>query len=541
MKKERLGELLLQKGLISVQQLEFCLTIHKNVPEKKLGHILKHYNLVSELDITRALASQVGWDFFQGDYVPDMESLKPFSLPFLTERLVYPLRFNSLPAFVLARTDDTQTTDTLHKAFKTNIHLMVSTEEDLHFALECLARDLNSKSNAFSAGLTDSGEENILNWFEELFKRAVAQGATDIHIEPSFHTVEIRCRIDGLLYFADSLRKEFLPRIVNIIFNKADVTISDFYNFHDARFSANVLGKEVDIRVSHIPSIHGSSLVLRLLDKGKTAIPLTQLGYAPYHWETIIRMLKKPNGIILVAGPTGCGKTTTLYAILNFLKSLSTKIITIEDPAEVQLSLITQVQIHEKRGIGFHEATRSFLRHDPDIILIGEIRDPETAQEALRASMTGHKVFSTLHTNTPLDALFRLKDLGVDPSEMANSLNGIITQRLLRKLCPYCKVKIKSSEINLDEFKKKYLWEDDQEIFEEKGCDKCIDGFWGRTVVAEILSINDEIRTLIAEKKFHTIYQTIKADPQYIHLIKDAQRLVKEGITCVTEAVRVLG
>jgi len=300
------------------------------------------------------------------------------------------------------------------------------------------------------------------------------------------------------------------------------------------------LNRDVDVRVSHIPCINGPSLVLRLLDKNKTAVGLSALGFIPQHLALIRSHLMKPEGIILIVGPTGCGKTTTLYGMLNDLKSISRKIITIEDPVEIESSLMTQVQISHKRQITFGHAVRAFLRHDPNMILIGEIRDQETAREALRAAMTGHKVFATVHANRPVDAILRLNDLGIPYSHLAGNLTMIITQRLLRRLCPFCTIHKSFLKDQLEPYERPYIEEDDQGISLAQGCDQCIHGFKGRIAAAEILAVNDEIETLIGEGDITGIRQYLKQG-QYRTLFHDARQFIREGITSIEEAVRVLG
>ena len=287
---------------------------------------------------------------------------------------------------------------------------------------------------------------------------------------------------------------EMHNNLVNVVFSRAEITVSEFYKFHDARFSHTYLNHTVDIRVSCIPSIFGPCLVLRLLDITKTLINLENLGFYNTHLETISRIAKKPHGIIIVAGPTGSGKTTTLYAILNKLKNISAKVITIEDPVEIKMPLINQVQINEKQDITFAHATRAFLRHDPNIILIGEIRDPDTAKEAIRASLTGHKVLSTLHTNTAIDSIYRLNDLGIDLSHIANSVLAVISQRLVRKLCPFCKRRVTIKKEALPEsFREEFEKDiDDIRVYKARGCPHCQGGYKGRTVIAEILRVRRE-------------------------------------------------
>jgi len=279
------------------------------------------------------------------------------------------------------------------------------------------------------------------------------------------------------------------------------------------------------------------------LDVNKTLVTLSNLGFDALHFDNISRIVRKPHGIIIITGPTGSGKTTTLYAILNQLKSLSTKVLTIEDPVEIKMPLINQVQINEKQGISFAHATRAFLRHDPNIILIGEIRDPDTAQEAIRASITGHRVLSTLHTNTAVDSIYRLHDLGIDLSYIANSVLCVISQRLIRKLCPFCKKRVKVKKENMPEsFKQLLLGEDENEIrlFKAGSCEHCQSGYRGRTVIAEMLDFDEEIQDMVASGKLDQLRNKWR-EKSYLTLEQDAGTLLLKGQISLEEAERILG
>jgi type II secretory ATPase GspE/PulE/Tfp pilus assembly ATPase PilB-like protein len=384
--------------------------------------------------------------------------------------------------------------------------------------------------------------DELKELLDELLNDAIIHNATDIHIEPEEKTSIIRFRIDGILYFKFCIPLEVHNNLINVVFSKAEITVSDFYRFHDARFQHAYSNHPVDVRVSCIPSIFGPALVLRLLNVNKTLITLENLGFHKTHFDAISRITQKSHGIIIITGPTGSGKTTTLYSILNQLKSLSTKVITIEDPVEIKMPLINQVQINEKQGITFAHATRAFLRHDPNIILIGEIRDPDTAQEAIRASITGHRVLSTLHTNTAADSVYRLHDLGIELTHIANSILCVISQRLIRKLCPFCRKRIVLKKEELPELFKKYLKEDESEIrvYKAKGCPHCQAGYRGRTVIAEVLEFSDDIRDLVSLGKLDLVRHK-NEEKGFINLQQDALRLVREGITSLEEAMRVAG
>ncbi len=538
MNNERLGHILLKQGVIGTHELDFCLSVQKNNGRQRLGQLLCHYNFADEASIAKAIAFQVGWNVFEGNYLLDESMLDLFGIDFFLDRMVFPHKNEEGIVFVLSRTNDTQTTDHIIQELGFQPSFAVGVENHLRGALEELSR--NQKDRGVSENTKLLAEDDWNRWFENCLNQAIAQRASDIHIEPSQKVIEIRFRIDGILNFVETLPLKCLSRIVNIIFHKSEVTISDFGHFHDAKFLHQQLNRSIDIRVSHIPSIYGSALVLRLLDKGRSAMALSQLGYGPRSWQLIEEGLGKPEGIVLVVGPTGCGKTTTLYAMLNHLKSIDSKIVTVEDPVEIQLPLMTQVQVNEKRGISFSKSVRAFLRHDPDIILIGEIRDEETAQEALRAAMTGHQIFSTLHTNRAFDAILRLHDLGLPFTHLADHLSMIISQRLVRKLCPICKENKKVNRRDVSEGQTKYLNEIEQEVFVAKGCDACRNGFKGQVVVAEVMLITENISELTAKGDLVGLKRLLK-DGSYPGMLEDARRLIESGVTSLDEIVRVLG
>lgn len=546
MKIAEIGEILLRKGKITREQLEFCLMIQKQTKGKeKIGRIMKYYNFVSDDEIGKALAEQVGWRYFTMEYVPHLPAVETLGLDFVKTRACLPVETDKGAAFVFVHPFDTETTDILTEKGYGDKEFYIGSEGTIFYYIDTLINQKNKKEidQKIKAIKTDGIEGNeLLELLEQLLNDAIALGATDIHIEPGEKACAVRFRIDGVLYHKVCLPKEIHDNLVNVVFNKAGINISDFLRFHDGRFQHQYLNHQVDIRISCIPSGSGAGVVMRLLDIGKTVMDLNTLGFNPAHMQVIWKAIEQPYGITIITGPTGSGKTTTLYALLNHIKSLSTKIVTIEDPVEIKMPLVNQVQINEKQGITFASAIRAFLRHDPDVILIGEIRDTETAIEACRASITGHKVFSTLHTNTAADCVYRLLDLGVDIAHIANSVNCIVSQRLIRKLCSFCRRKSIINYTDLPEVKRKYF-EGAQEkvtLYAPNGCERCQDGYRGRVIIAETLYFSDIIRNRIAGKDLNVLRE-ITLDKNHITLQRDAARLVKCGDISVEEALRVAG
>jgi len=541
-----IGNILLNAGAISKEQLEFALTIQKNTsPGQRLGRILKHYNFASDEEIAKALSKQVGWRYFSRKYVLDIPVIEKIGLDFLLDRVFLPVEAGNELSFVFAYPFDTEATDFLASEGLRAKECYIGSESVIRSHLELLKkqkkiREIERKiSRIKETGIVGNELKELL---DELLDDAIIQNATDIHIEPEEKVSAVRFRIDGILYFEFCIPLEMHNNLINVVFSRAEITVSDFHKFHDARFEHRYSEHPVDVRVSCIPSIHGPALVLRLLDVNKTLISLENLGFYKTHLEAIQGVIAKPHGIIIITGPTGSGKTTSLYAILNRIKAISTKVITIEDPVEIKMPLINQVQINEKQGITFAHAARAFLRHDPDIILIGEIRDPDTAQEAIRASITGHRVLSTLHTNTAVDSVYRLHDLGVDLSYIANSILCVVSQRLIRKLCPFCRKRVVVKKDDVPQSFKNYLKEDESEVhvYKAKGCPHCQGGYRGRTLIAEVLQFSDEIRDLVGLGKLDGIRRASK-EKGFMDLQQDAVRLVREGVTSFEEAARVAG
>jgi len=543
---QEIGHILLDSKVITKEQLEFSLMIQKNInPAQRLGRILKYYNFASDEDVARALAKQVGWRYFNKKYVLNLTVIEKIGLEFLADRVFLPIETEKGLGFVFAYPFDIEATDLLNSEGMQNKEFYIGSESAIRHHLEMLKnKKKREEIDRKISMLKETGVvgDELKELLDELLNDAIIHNATDIHIEPEEKISTIRFRIDGILYFKFCIPLEVHNNLINVVFSKAEITVSDFYRFHDARFQHAYSNHPVDVRVSCIPSIFGPALVLRLLDVNKTLITLENLGFHKTHFDAISRITQKPHGIIIITGPTGSGKTTTLYSILNQLKSLSTKVITIEDPVEIKMPLINQVQINEKQGITFAHATRAFLRHDPNIILIGEIRDPDTAQEAIRASITGHKVLSTLHTNTAADSVYRLHDLGIELTHIANSILCVISQRLIRKLCPFCRKRIVLKKEELPELFKKYLKEDESEIrvYKAKGCPHCQAGYRGRTVIAEVLEFSDDIRDLVSLGKLDLVRHKNKEEG-FINLQQDAVRLVREGITSLEETMRVAG
>ena len=408
----------------------------------------------------------------------------------------------------------------------------VNEEDDVTVLEEQNEDDLDLSSAAQDA--------SIVKFVNQVMAEALESRATDVHVEPFEHQLRVRYRIDGVLVEANippQVRK-YHAAIVSRIKILSHLDIAEKRLPQDGRIRLKVAGREIDLRVSVIPMIHGEAVVLRILDRGDAVLGLEHLGMAKRDRNAWDRVLDLPHGIILVTGPTGSGKTTTLYAALSKINNADLKIITIEDPVEYQMSGINQIQVNVKSGLSFGAGLRSILRHDPDVVLIGEIRDKETAEIAVQASLTGHLVFSTLHTNDAPGATTRLIDMGIEPYLVASSLEAVVAQRLVRLICPQCKKEMPREEVK--KLKAEFGDEVPEVLYRGSGCRNCQGtGYRGRQGVFEMMPISDEIRALILERSSSRVIRKMAIQQEMNSLREDGWRLIREGKTTPEEVLRM--
>jgi general secretion pathway protein E/type IV pilus assembly protein PilB len=389
--------------------------------------------------------------------------------------------------------------------------------------------------------LTEAAKDaSIIKFVNQIMAEALDVRATDVHIEPFENQLRVRYRIDGVLQEANlppEVRR-LQAAIVSRVKILSHLDIAEKRVPQDGRIRLKVAGREIDLRVSVIPMIHGEAVVLRILDRGDAMLGMEHLGMSSRDTKVWHQMLDLPHGIILVTGPTGSGKTTTLYAALSKINTTDLKIVTIEDPVEYQLRGINQIQVNLKAGLTFAAGLRSILRHDPDVVLIGEIRDRETAEIAVQASLTGHLVFSTLHTNDAPSATTRLVDMGIEPYLVTSSLEMVGAQRLVRLICKNCKEEIPTSEVA--KLKAEFGAEVPDQIFRGKGCRNCQgSGYRGRQGVFEMMPVSDEVRALILERTSSRLIRKVALEQGMKSLRDDGWRLVTEGKTTAEEVVRL--
>jgi general secretion pathway protein E len=380
----------------------------------------------------------------------------------------------------------------------------------------------------------------IIKLVNLMLLQAVKERASDIHIEPFEKELRVRFRIDGVLYDTLAPQKRYQSAIVSRVKVMSNLNIAEHRLPQDGRITIKIGDKDIDIRVSIVPTSFGERVVMRLLDKSSAFFRLEDLGLSSERLEEIDRLIHSSHGMVLVTGPTGSGKTTTLYSALDRINSLEKNIITIEDPVEYQLKGIGQIQVNPKVGLSFANGLRSIIRQDPDIIMVGEIRDRETAEIAIHAALTGHLVFSTLHTNDAAGAVTRLLDMGIEPYLISSSVIAIIAQRLVRLICPHCRETYHPEEESLREVG--LLLEDLKEgiLSRGVGCEKCLDsGYRGRTGIFELLPIDEEIRHLICNRAEAALIKKKAQEKGMITLCEDGARKVREGITTTEEVLRV--
>ncbi|MCS6919051.1 MAG: type II secretion system ATPase GspE [Fimbriimonadales bacterium] len=563
-----IADLFLQLGLITEDQLHEALQKqHEGVP-LPLEHLLVQLGHITEKDRVRVMGQHWGIAFVDLVETPPDPQLTSILPPELAKRYraVPVAKENGRLIVALADPLDIFAIDEIRQHTKHEIEAVIATEEDIHNALKRLYRTDSAVTDTVKELMRDLGESEMLvheGAEEELsaeelreiaddapvvrlanmiITQAITDGASDIHIEPTRDCVKVRYRIDGVMIDSMVLPKRVQASLTSRFKILADMDIAEKRVPQDNRISATIDGREYDFRVSTLPCIYGEKIVMRVLDKSSVRVGLEKLGFLPDTLSKLEEVISRSYGIILVTGPTGSGKSTTLYSILSRLNTGLVNIITAEDPVEYELPGINQVQVNPKAGLTFASALRAMLRQDPDIIMVGEMRDRETATIAIEAALTGHLVLSTLHTNDSSSAPPRLTEMGVEPFMIASSLIAVLAQRLVRTLCPRCKEPYQPTESeftrygftpppNLSELT----------IYRAKGCENCKNtGYKGRTGIHELLVMSDPVRDLILK---HAAAYTIQkaAVEQGMRLLKDdALEKVLLGRTSIEEVVRVI-
>ena len=549
----RLGEVLLSEGLISEEQLDTALKIQQayTTGGHHLGQILVESGLVTPGQLNVALARKLSIPFvsLEGYEIPP-QLITRVPPEIAQHYKVLPLaEFGS--ALVVAMVDpfDQAAVDALRFNSKMNIEIVMASADEIaealntHYssfeeieALEDLKldpiTDPAGKEEATHTIEAEAQKKPIVRLLNSIVLQAVNSKASDINIRPEKDKVNVYFRIDGKLQFIRSLSRNLLPALVSRVKITGQMDISERRLPQDGHARLQRRGKQIDLRISVLPTVNGESVVIRILDKEAGFKPLDELGFSDFDLYKVRRMISRPNGIFLVTGPTGSGKSTTLYAILNEVKQRNPHILTVEDPVEYDMEGVEQVQISLAKGYTFAEALRHFLRHDPDVIMVGEIRDEETARIANKAALTGHLVFSTLHTNNAASTVTRLLDMGVESYLLSTTLLGVMAQRLIRVNCPECAV-----EEELDSHIRETLKLDADEKFKRgEGCLKChYTGYHGRTTVTELLSVSNEISRLIIAARPAKEIAELAVSQGMRTLQQNALELARSGVTSIEE------
>lgn len=555
--KKRIGDILLEEQIITQEQLEEALATAKD-EKKKIGEAVVELGYATEQSIAEALSSQLGFEYVNLTSVTIPENvLNLIGENVLRRHVMIPYAFNpnNMNQVLVAMADPMDMTAIDDFNIVTNLQVVpaVATSNDIFLALDRYygntetmkaAQEYAKEREGIAAKLQegDATSQDVQNspvvqLVNSMVEQAARQRTSDIHIEAKEDSVRVRFRIDGSLYEKFTYSIHLLPAIMARLKIISGMDIAEKRKPQDGRFSILVDKVEFDIRVSVLPTVYGEKCVMRLAKKKALTRDKSELGFSPSELKDFDDILKNPNGILLVTGPTGSGKSTTLYTALSELNKIDVNIVTVEDPVEANIDGINQVQVNVKADLTFANALRSILRQDPDIIMIGEIRDGETASIAVQASITGHLVVSTLHTNSAAGSINRLVNMGVEGYLLADSLVGIIAQRLVRRLCPYCK----RAHV-LTEFEKKMMKirpDANLEIFEPVGCDHCDKtGYSGRIGIYEIMKITPHLKELISRNATVSEIKEAAMGEGMHTLRQSATLLVLEGITSYSEMVK---
>jgi type IV pilus assembly protein PilB len=556
--KLRLGDILKDMGLVTETQIEQAMGRQKET-RKRLGQILVEDGVVNELALSKALATKFGVPFLDltstridaaaGNMIPEKVARKYGAVP---------VRFLDDNSLLVAMVDPANifALDDLKILTGYDVQAAIASEEDVFGAISRMHRVSDSVSeNADEkaarleeeSDVTDireaTEEAPIVKLVNSVIAQSVDDGASDIHFEPQAKELVIRFRIDGVLHEIMSVPRRMQAGVISRLKIMAELDIAERRVPQDGRMGLIVGGKPIDMRVATLPTVYGEKIVMRLLDKSNVMLNLSDLGFAEKALKRFQRSFTKPYGAILVTGPTGSGKSTTLYAALNILNSPEKNVITVEDPVEYRLTGINQVQVNVKAGLTFAAGLRSILRCDPDIVMIGEIRDKETAQIAIESALTGHLVLSTLHTNDAPGALSRLTEMGIEPFLTSSAVDCVLAQRLARRLCKECKEPFKPTKemLRKNDFPPETLDRDDVTLYRAKGCSRCNGtGYKGRLGLYEVMIVSEAIRRLTVERKSSDEISRVAQAEGMKMLREDGIDKVLLGMTTVEEIARVI-
>ncbi len=563
--RRTLGEILVQHGLLERNQADQLLAEVKG-SQRKLQSLLLERDLVSEGALSRALAEQYGLTYDPlKDFRVDFDTFSNIAVDWMHRYTFVPLDdHDGLLTIAVPDPQDLRSLDQLEQLLGQEFRLVLAPKTAIEEALRLsqqnskvmtriqdefrpvLIRENEQGDEVLSVDTASKEESPIVRLVNSTIVSALQKRASDIHIEPTDTSVEIKYRIDGVLYLAmEPLDLRFHGPVVSRIKVMSDLDIAERRVPQDGRFKLRIEQRKVDFRVSILPSAFGESVVIRILAKeelstGGKGLRLDVLGFKPEHLRRLRRAITASYGMVLVTGPTGSGKTTTLYAALNEVNNKEDKIITIEDPVEYQLKGIIQIPVHEKKGLTFARGLRSILRHDPDKIMVGEIRDAETAQIAIQSALTGHIVFTTVHANNAFDVIGRFSNMGIEPYNFVSSLNCILAQRLVRNICPSCKTPGTLDQTQCEELGLDYERVRERTVYHGRGCVACHGlGYRGRSAITEFLTLTDNIKQLILDRRSTADIRTAAVAEGMTDLREAGIEKVMAGETTIREVNRV--
>ncbi|QGZ42758.1 general secretion pathway protein E/type IV pilus assembly protein PilB [Pseudoduganella flava] len=549
-----IGKLLIEKGVISEDQLRIALIEQKREREP-LGKLLVGLGFVTEATIREALSENLNTQSADlNSLVVDAIALKLIPKEVAKRYSVFPIvyeRDKDNLVLAMSNTSNIVALDQIHAMLVKGITItpLLVAESDINRAIDQyygfelsidgILHEIETGEVSYT-GTADEYSHPMVRLIDALLADAVQNGASDIHFEPEHSFLRIRYRIDGILRQIRSLHKSYWPAMAVRLKVISNMNIAETRAPQDGRISIKFSGRQIDFRASAQPTTHGENFVLRVLDRQKGIVPLDGLGLAEPDLDLLKLMIARPDGLILVTGPTGSGKTTTLYSILNHINTEGVNIMTLEDPVEYPMNQIRQTSVNESAKLGFADGIRSILRQDPDVILVGEIRDKETADMALAAAMTGHQVYSTLHTNSAVGAIPRLLDIGVIADVLAGNIIGIIAQRLVRRLCAHCR-----EPFTADDLERRLLGLGAEDppaaIYRAVGCERCAhQGYRGRVAIMELLRMNADLDELVARRAAVRELREAARAAGFRSLVDDGMRRVLQGVTTLEEISRVV-
>jgi type IV pilus assembly protein PilB len=554
---KQLGDILLEDGLLTTDQLSVAVDQHQTLG-RSLGRVLVDQGILSETQLVAALAQQIGLRFIDlSDFPVDGSALARIPGSVCRQHMAIPIGFEE-GRIVVAMADPANVfaADDIRTISGYEVLPAVATRADVAAAIDRYYRadsDLDDLTTALEdadeatgddlAGLKEVVEDApIVKFVNLLITQAIQDRASDIHLEPTEQDLRVRYRIDGVLHEVMRSPKSIQSGVISRLKIMADINIAERRIPQDGRLSVSAHGKKVDLRVATLPTVWGEKVVMRILDNSTARLDLSELGFTQNNYERYSESFGKPYGMILVTGPTGSGKSTTLYATLNILNRPEVNIITVEDPVEYRLPGISQVQTNTKAGLTFASSLRSILRSDPDIVLIGEIRDHETAQIAVEAALTGHLVLSTLHTNNAPSAITRLTEMGIEPFLVGSAVDAVLAQRLARRLCMKCKEAYTPTEETLTAAKVNWdLSTGIPTLYRPVGCPSCSNtGYKGRMALHEVMMVNEEIERLAVEHAPATEISAAALRSGMVTLRNDGMTKVLNGVTSIDEILRVV-